>query len=299
MPLSTRASKRNAEGQPLAPPRKRVPTAVRQIREPYCTDFGEEREKIFNGYHFCSKCSDFEVEKSIKPSLTRESNLKRFKCDAGHTSFDYPTVKIKIWCRNQKEIKIAEEEEEKCSSASSRAGRPYAPKQLGIASYLDKLFQEKEKVVTQAQKIQAKYQYLLEEKKNLKARIAFLEKKVKHTNEQATQVEISKEDRDLSKTVREALINIISTNYYRYGEKRVAREISDVVWSSSFFNGVVRDELIKRAKLVIKDTFSPQNILKEMDLSSGSLNLAGVEIMQKVEGLMKREKGIFPSLSQI
>lgn len=76
MPLSTRASKRNAEGQLLAPPQKRVPTAVRQIQEPYCTYFGEEREKIFNGYHFCSKCSDFEVEKSIKPSLTCESNLK-------------------------------------------------------------------------------------------------------------------------------------------------------------------------------------------------------------------------------
>ena len=50
---------------------------------------------------------------------------------------------------------------------------------------------------------------------------------------------------------------------------------------------------------MIKDTFSPQNILKEMDLSSGSLNLAGVEIMRKVEGLMKRKKGIILSSSQI
>ena len=41
---------------------------------------------------------------------------------------------------------------------------------------------------------------------------------------------------------------IILENYSIYGKKRVTKEISDVVWSTSFFNGVFHDELIKNRK---------------------------------------------------
>ena len=41
---------------------------------------------------------------------------------------------------------------------------PKKKSKLGIAVYLDELFKEKEKVLSQVQKMQAKYQYVLEEK---------------------------------------------------------------------------------------------------------------------------------------
>ena len=58
--------------------------------------------------------------------------------------------------------------------------------------YLDELFKEKEKILTQAQKSQAKYQYVLEERKQLKARIQYLEKKVDSVTKQATSLENKK-----------------------------------------------------------------------------------------------------------
>ena len=122
----------------------------------------------------------------------------------------------------------------------------------------------------------------------MKSRISFLEKKVDDANIRATCV--SENTDNLSSSVREALINVISTHFSRYGEKRVARDIADVVWSSTFFNGVVRDELLDREKDVIKSVFSAPNILCEMDLSSSSLNLSAIEILRKIEHLKKRQK---------
>ena len=36
----------------------------------------------------------------------------------------------------------------------------------------------------------------------------------------------------------------------------IAKGISDVVWSNNFFNGVVRDELLKKSNVVIRGIFS-------------------------------------------
>ena len=65
-------------------------------------------------------------------------------------------------------------------------------------------------------------------------------------------------------------------------------------------NGVVRDELSKRARSDVMKIFSPAKILRQIDLSSGSLNLQGVEIMRTVESGNKRYYvSLIPSLRRI
>ena len=65
---------------------------------------------------------------------------------------------------------------------------------------------------------QAKYQYVLEDKKQLKARIQYLEKKVDSVTKPATSLENKKND--LPDTLRQALINVIGSHYKRYGKKK-------------------------------------------------------------------------------
>ena len=92
----------------------------------------------------------------------------------------------------------------------------------------------------------------------------------------------------------------MSLHYSRYGEKRVGKEIADVVWLFNFMNGAVRDEIGKRARSELINIFSPVKILKEMDLTSGSLNLQGVEIMRSVESNHKKYfVSIIPSSKKI
>ena len=129
--------------------------------------------------------------------------------------------------------------------------------------------------------------YLLEEKKQLSNRIRYLESQLAESNKKATLVERKSND-NLSDNVNQAITNIVTTHYRRYGEKRIGKEIADVVWSYNFMNGVVRDELSKRARSDVMKIFSPAKILRQMDLSSGSLNLQGVEIMRTVESGNKR-----------
>ena len=168
-----------------------------------------------------------------------------------------------------------------------------------MALYLDELFKEKEKVLKEASTIKSKYQYLLEEKKQQSDRIRYLEKKLAETNKKSTFV--SRDDsRSLTESVRDCVTNIVNTHYTRYGEKRIGKEIADVVWSYNFMNGTVRDELFKRARNDLRKVFSPAESLKKMDLSSGSLNLMGVEIMRSVEsGDKKYFVSVIPSSAGI
>ena len=98
----------------------------------------------------------------------------------------------------------------------------------------------------------------------MKAQIRFLEGKVEDATRCATSVENIEKGGGLPKSVRQALTNVVSSQYSRYGEKWVAREMVDVIWSTSFFNGVVRDEVYNRAKQSIKEIFlGEKNITRD------------------------------------
>ena len=160
---------------------------------------------------------------------------------------------------------------------------------LGIASYLDTLFKENEKIVSDAAKLKARYQYNMQEKKQLYHRVPYLEK-----NYLPTRGKILTED------ISQTLQDMFSTHYLRFGEKRIGKEISDVLFSSNFMNGIVKDELMRRVTLELKHTFSPQRFLKGFDITSGSLNLSAADMIRThVEGVKKARVGLIPSSSCI
>ena len=65
-------------------------------------------------------------------------------------------------------------------------------------------------------KIKAKYQYLLDNKKQLSNSVQYLEEKLAESNKKATALI---EKSDLSENISQAISNVVSTQYSRYGEK--------------------------------------------------------------------------------
>ena len=51
---------------------------------------------------------------------------------------------------------------------------------------------------------------------------------------------------NLETDVTHALTNIIEMNYSRFGKKYISSSIANVIYSSNFLNGVIKDELHRR-----------------------------------------------------
>ena len=62
----------------------------REVRKPYCTDFGPDRDIIWKDYLFCDNCKTFEKDSGkFTRKITRSS---AYECVANHRSFDHPTT---------------------------------------------------------------------------------------------------------------------------------------------------------------------------------------------------------------
>jgi hypothetical protein len=80
---------------PLPPiPSPPQPTQRRTRQDkPSCTDFGPMRHAQFNRppkWFFCAECDAWDRDKDVVPRIKQTS--RRYKCIAGHTSFDFPTA---------------------------------------------------------------------------------------------------------------------------------------------------------------------------------------------------------------
>ena len=65
-------------------------------------------------------------------------------------------------------------------------------------------------------------------------------------------------------------------------------------------NGIMKDELLNHATKELKNTFTPQQLLKGMDITSGSLNLSAIDVIRdNMEGTKKGCVGIIPTSSSI
>ena len=142
--------------------RKPIPRLIREIRKPECIDFGKDRETQWPEYFFCSNCKLFEDELVTRPKLDRLSCSKKYLCQANHKSFDHPTVKRKEWCRSVENIIMETGDDKNSTFSKGKIGRPKKKAKIGIASYLDQLFMEKETMMLNAGKVKAKNQYLLD-----------------------------------------------------------------------------------------------------------------------------------------
>ena len=92
----------------------------------------------------------------------------------------------------------------------------------------------------------------------------------------------------MSEDTSQALNSMVDTHCSRFGNKRISKETSDVIFSSSFLNGIVKDETMRRSRKELKNVFSPRNFLKGMGVTSGSINLSAIEVIRNhVEGARK------------
>ena len=131
----------------------------------------------------------------------------------------------------------------------------------------------------------------MQEKKQLYHSVQSLEQKLSAANQKRTTMPARGEM--LTEDINQTLQDMFSTHYSRFGEKRIGKEISDVLFSSNFMNGIVKDELMRRVTLELKHTFSPRRFLKGMDITSGSLNLSAVDMIRThVEGVKKACVGL-------
>ena len=59
----------------------------------------------------------------------------------------------------------------------------------------------------------------------------------------------------LTEAINRTLQDMFSTHYSRLGEKRIRKEILDVLFSSNFMNGILKDELMRRVIVELKIHF--------------------------------------------
>jgi hypothetical protein len=101
--VSTRAKAMQIEALYLEPvvaalphtPSPQQPSRRRTRQEkPACTDFGPTRHAFYNKpipkWFFCAECDAWDRDKGLRQGIKQTS--RRYKCIAGHTSFDFPTA---------------------------------------------------------------------------------------------------------------------------------------------------------------------------------------------------------------
>ena len=77
--------------QPLRYPAK-VSKFDREIRLPYCTDFGPDRDIIWKDFLFCSNCKKYEEDSRASNKNIKRCSKYYYECVANHGLFDHPTT---------------------------------------------------------------------------------------------------------------------------------------------------------------------------------------------------------------
>ena len=242
-----------------------------------CIDFGINRVNEFQKTFFCAQCKNWENLGPSKGRCKRDS--RRFKCTAVHQSLDLPDEKKVKWCRmidvdqsDASEIDINGHEEENKPKYSSRMkGHMSIEKLNERIKFLENKIHRQTKI------------------------ISYYTKKC-----EALISDFKASSFDTETTLKIAMERAFTQCGTRSNNCRV-KIITNVVWSSEFMNGMVRDKLRSLAREEIKKIFSARNILKKMDTSSGSLNLSGLELLREVENdnSIKYYRGILPSRKMI
>jgi hypothetical protein len=93
-------------------------------------------------------------------------------------------------------------------------------------------------------------------------------------------------------------IQDVLKKYPRWNSKRTGPLVAQVVWNE----GSNLPELLKLSRKHFRDNvFTPYNVLREMDLSGGTLSYEGIDVLRRVEtaGLKWYRGSMIPSMSEI
>ncbi len=103
-------------------------------------------------------------------------------------------------------------------------------------------------------------------------------------------LEVQSEERQVSLPLEEAVIqsvNALLSSKQRYKVMSVANiseSMAKAIFNNNFANGMALNSIICHAKKWLrKNVFTPEQILKQMDLHGGTLNYEGISILNKIE----------------
>jgi hypothetical protein len=137
---------------------------------------------------------------------------------------------------------------------------------------------------------------LKEDKRKIQRKSAYW-KDLKEKGE-AKETNLETKPDTLCEGIIDGINNVVQKHFSKFGQRRIGKEIAKAAWSTDLCRGVAQKTLRNiTAKELKEKVFSPHRILKFMDLSSGSLNYAAIDILRKIENLTGEKwfRGIIPS----
>jgi len=96
------------------------------------------------------------------------------------------------------------------------------------------------------------------------------------------------------------LIQFLSSCLPRFGNKKKASILIDVIWNHDILCGQAKQHMIERVRSYVRnDVFAPWKILKAIDLAGFKLSLSGIEVLRRIDCPKKYDCGFLPSKSSI
>jgi hypothetical protein len=270
------------------PPRARI---TRSSGSPTCCTFGVNQIQLYPEFFFCHNCDEWDKRMLRVNKRHNSTRSERYRCTAGHTSFYFPTRPKAVTKR------LSPTHHDPNNTPSSVPDvqvfdtqlRNISPGDSSSPSSFSSGRDEEGQLTTRLRARIGDLERQLENNKKLinyyKSKQSNLTSNVNDANERSDDV------MELDEAIIEAVNKVISENsrFRRYGKLRKERLIAKAVFDERFGLGMSLTEIVAQVKLWLrKNVFTPQAILKEMDLSGGTLNYQGLDVLRSVETKGKR-----------
>jgi hypothetical protein len=293
---------------------RRTPPAQRRLRSkggPFCSDLGKYRKELWRGkgFFFCHGCDLWDKEDPCNGRVNRNST--KFKCTAHHTSYVYPTERLKHGglfnpsknpaCRqsvdsDETSVDGDSEDDGDDESDGDRKDDENDEPDGGIEDEADG-----DRVDEGGQDWQAIATKLKKSNDALRQDLCRMRNKIERTAVANTTMPLtaSKKKAAMNATFRTSIMELLDEYnkkwFPKWGRKRKGKVLAEAFWEC--MDGVAQDELMKLAKAGLrKGTFHPFKVLRAMDFAGGTLSYEGIDVLRQCETSGKKcvRGGILP-----
>ena len=272
---------------------------------PRCSDFGIYRKMIYKGqgFYFCGNCDEYDSIRFLSNRVQR--NSLKHRCKANHTNYHFPTDKRpkKIYLPKIDHFHtIKQNVKQNVNMHSSEMNLlPEKPvhKESVVAKalvLLQTLPPQKKEIDTAhlnstIESLENEVSLLKDKLRKLQKHSLKLESDLKKYNSvphQSTVVECMNQ-------IRKIKLSCMSS------DSSAAVVIAKAIFQDDCLKGLLRNEVINLSrKFISSNIYSPQNILKLMDLNGGALNYHSIELLRSIESNGKAyHKCLLPSSSSL
>jgi hypothetical protein len=294
--------------------------------KPACIIYGRERNIRYRGFFFCLNCEWWDTDSSLGLTQRSHPNSKRYRCTAKHTSWCFPTQKIiphHYLLSNKKtdgavddtlesyiyggddareDVTTEETDHEKrqfndaliddtnllqrtsdCSDDDSDAEEQEATTEAEEDNE-QSLYNQVGMLNTKLKASQAKCRWLISQMKGL-------------TREQTNPNDHGQRHLLLRKTFC-LLTQVNGQCRQRVSDEKLSLLVANLTWSNEFLSGLVRGHMITKVRQHIRqNVYSPDLVLRAMDLKGGQLSSHGIEVLLELDfpGVKRAQNKVLPS----